>query len=359
MGSDSRYELLEKIGGGSFATVYRARDTDLGREVAIKQIHDQYLEMPDQMERYWQEAQLLAQLQHPNIITFYDIDKQRGWLIMELMQGALSERIATAPLDLKSVRTSLAHGLRALKYLHAQGIVHGDVKLSNLMVDSRKRVKIGDFGLARRVSDEDGSLLKGTTKYMAPELVSEDFGEIGPASDLYSLGFAAYELMCGPNFETLFPGLGAFGRDKQIAWMMWHAAADRKLPEISRVLEGVPEDLAHVIEKLATKDQAERYQTADEALSDLQIDLKIIKQGGPEQPAEEKDNKRTIVAAVAFAFSLILSAVILFSGGEPEVEEQVRDDKPIVGVVGRVQIDEGFFAISLPDGTVKEIKGGA
>lgn len=358
MSSDSRYELLEKIGGGSFATVYRARDTDLGREVAIKQIHEQYLEMPDQMERYWQEAQLLAQLQHPNIITFYDIDKVRGWLIMELMQGCLSDRIATAPLDLKSVRTSLAHGLRALKYLHAQGIVHGDVKLSNLMVDSRKRVKLGDFGLARRVSDEDGSLLKGTTKYMAPELVSEDFGEIGPASDLYSLGFAAYELMCGPNFETLFPGLGAFGRDKQIAWMMWHAAADRKLPEISRVLEGVPEDLARVIEKLATKDQAERYQSADEALSDLQIDLKIVKQGGPEQPEEEKDNKRTIVAAVAFAFSLILSAVMLFSGGEPDVEEQVRDDKPIVGVVGNVQIDEGFFVISLPDGTVKEIKVG-
>lgn len=358
MGSDSRYELLEKIGGGSFATVYRARDTELGREVAIKQIHDQYLEMPDQMDRYWQEAQLLAQLQHPNVITFYDIDRKRGWLIMELMQGCLADRISTTQLDLKSVRTSLAHGLRALKYLHAQGIVHGDVKLSNLMVDSRKRVKIGDFGLARRVSDEDGSLLKGTTKYMAPELVSEDFGEIGPASDLYSLGFAAYELMCGPNFETLFPGLGAFGRDKQIAWMMWHAAADRKLPEVSRVLEGVPEDLAHVVQKLATKDQAGRYKSADEALSDLQIDLRIVKQGGPEQPVDDKDNKRTIIAGVAFAFSLILSAVMLFSGGGAEPEEPERPDKPTVGVVGNVRMDDGFFVVSLPDGAVKEIKVG-
>lgn len=358
MASDTRYELLEKVGGGSFATVYRARDTELGREVAVKQIHEQYMEMPDQMERYWQEAQLLAQLQHPNVITFYDIDRERGWLIMELMQGTLADRISTAPLDLKSVRTSLAHGLRALKYLHAQGIVHGDIKLSNLMVDSRKRIKLGDFGLARRVSDEDGSLLKGTTKYMAPELVSEDFGEVGAASDLYSLGFAAYELMCGPNFETLFPGLGAFGRDKQIAWMMWHAAADRKLPEISRVLEGVPEDLARVVQKLATKDQSERYATADEALSDLQIDLRIVKQGGPEQPAEEPDNRRTIAIA-AFVFSMILSAVVLFlPGGDAEPIAPVDTGEPVQGVVGRVQIDEGFFVISLPDGAVKEIKVG-
>ena len=346
MSSDSRYELLEKVGGGSFATVYRARDTELGREVAVKQIHEQYLEMPDQMERYWQEAQLLAQLQHPNVITFYDIDRERGWLIMELMQGSLADRITTAPLDLKSVRTSLAHCLRALKYLHAQGIVHGDIKLSNLMVDARKRIKVGDFGLARRVSDEDGSLLKGTTKYMAPELVSEDFGEIGPASDLYSLGFAAYELMCGPNFETLFPGLGAFGRDKQIAWMMWHAAPDRKLPEISRVLEGVPEDLALVVQKLATKDQSERYATADEALSDLQIDLRIVKQGGPEQPVEEPDNRRTIAIA-AFAFSLILSLVVLFlPSGDNGPVEPTDTGEPVSGVVGRVQIDDGYFVIS-------------
>ncbi|MDA0282590.1 MAG: serine/threonine-protein kinase [Planctomycetota bacterium] len=303
MASDSRYELLEKVGAGSFATVYRARDTELGREVAIKQIHDQYLQMPEQMERYWQEAQLLAQLQHPNIITFFDIDRERGWLIMELMQGNLADRITTEPLDLKSVRTSLAHCLRALKYLHSQGIVHGDVKPANMMIDSRKRIKLGDFGLSRRVSDEDGSLLKGTTKYMAPEVMSEDFGEVGPSSDLYSLGFAAYELMCGPNFESLFPGLNAFGRDRQVGWMMWHAAPDRNLPEISRVLQGVPEDLAHVVQKLVSKDQSRRYQTATEALSELQIDIKIVKTGHDAPADESTDTTRRNVAIAAFCGS--------------------------------------------------------
>ena len=360
MASDSRYELLEKVGAGSFATVYRARDTELGREVAIKQIHDQYLQMPEQMDRYWQEAQLLAQLQHPNIITFFDIDRERGWLIMELMQGNLADRITTEPLDLKSVRTSLAHCLRALKYLHSQGIVHGDIKPANMMIDSRKRIKIGDFGLSRRVSDEDGSLLKGTTKYMAPEVMSEDFGEVGPSSDLYSLGFAAYELMCGPNFESLFPGLNAFGRDRQVGWMMWHAAPDRKLPEISRVLQGVPEDLAHVVQKLVSKDQSQRYQTAAEALSELQIDLKIVKTGYDAPPEESVDTTRRNVAIAAFCGSLIISLLMLFLPGNSGEEKKVVDTgAPIEGVVGRVEIDRGFFTITGSDGIPQEIKIGS
>jgi eukaryotic-like serine/threonine-protein kinase len=309
---ETRYELLETLGTGSFATVYRARDRELGREVAIKQIHQQYLDDPEQLDRYWQEAQLLASLQHPNIVTIFDIYRERGWLILELMQANLAERMAGRQMDLRALRTTLAHSLRALKYLHSRGVVHGDVKPGNLMIDARKRVKVGDFGLARRVSDEDGSLLKGTTKYMAPEVVTDEFGEVGPASDLYSLGFCAYELMCGPNFETLFPGLSAFGRNKQVAWMMWHAAPDRRLPEIPRVLEGVPDDLAHVIQKLCEKDQSKRYASADEALSDLNIDIKVVNKGDspnngePDDDAEAGRGKRLLVAAGAFAASLVL-----------------------------------------------------
>ncbi len=326
MDLDSRYELLEKIGSGSFAKVYRARDRELGREVAVKQIHEQYLDDPAQLDRFWQEAQLLASLSHPNIVTIYDLHRDRGWVIMELMQASLAERFENRQMPISSIRTTLAHGLRALKYLHARGIVHGDIKPSNLMIDSRRRIKIGDFGLARRVSDEDGSLIKGTTKYMAPEVVSEEFGEIGPASDLYSLGFCAYELMCGPNFETLFPGLSAFGRNKQIAWMMWHAAADRKLPPVARVLEGVPEDLAAVIEKLIDKDQAARYRTADQALADLKVDLKVVKSDDPDELEAEEDaqdqarKKRLVFAGGALAFSLVLSLVLLFSGGSQPPE---------------------------------------
>ncbi|GAB4153268.1 MAG: hypothetical protein Tsb009_29620 [Planctomycetaceae bacterium] len=319
MDLDSRYEFLEKIGSGSFATVYRARDLELGREVAIKQIHQQYLDDKEQLERYWQEAQLLASLHHPNIVTIFDIHRERGWLILELMQTNLSERMEGRQMDLRALRTAIAHSLRALKYLHERGIVHGDIKPSNMMIDARRRVKLGDFGLARRVSDEDGSLLKGTTKYMAPESVSDEFGDVGPASDLYSLGFSAYELMCGPNFESLFPGLSSFGRNKQVAWMMWHAAPDRRLPEIDRVLQGVPDDLSHVIQKLCEKDQSKRYQSAEDALSDLKIDLKVVNKGEPAEPEQGQEpkidperKKRLLLAGTAVLASLIVCLFLLF-----------------------------------------------
>ncbi len=333
MSSESRYKILDKIGAGSFATVYRARDLELGREVAIKQMHEEFLQDPARLDRYWQEAQLLASFQHPNIVTIYDIVRDRGWLVMELMQGNLAERLQGKQMDLRALRSMLAQVLRALKYLHAQGVIHGDVKPGNLMLDQRRRVKLGDFGLARRASDEQGSLLKGTTKYMAPEMVSEDFGDVGPASDLYSLGFAAYELMCGPNFDNLFPGLNAFGRNRQVAWMMWHAAADRKLPEVSRVLDGVPADVVRVVQKLTQKEQSLRYKSADEALSDLQIDIKLV--GGAEEPpsaaAPPNERRRLHLAAAALAVSLMMSGAVLFwPAGKTDLNPSQRKAHGIV-----------------------------
>ncbi len=321
---ESRYTLLEKVGSGTFATVYRARDNELGREVAVKQIHDQYMADPQALDRFWAEAQLLASLQHPNIVTIYDLHKDRGWIVMELMQTNLADRMQGKPLSVQAAKSTVAHCLRALKYLHERGITHGDVKPSNMMIDHRKRVKIGDFGLARRVSDDEGSLLKGTTRYMAPEVVSDEFGEIGPPSDLYSLGFSTYSLLCGENFEQLFPGLSAFGRNKQIAWMMWHAAPDRRIPEIGRVLQGVPEDLAAVVDKLVQKKQSERYTSAGAALDDLGVDQKIVKEvkeGGETKEADPEEaarKKRLLLLGGAMAFSVVLSLFILLkpSGNE-------------------------------------------
>lgn len=351
MSLDTRYKILEKIGSGSFATVYRARDMELGREVAIKQLHDEFVNDPQRMERFWQEAQLLASLQHPNIVTIFDIVRERGWLVLELMQGSLAERLKGRQIDLRALRATLAHVLRALKYLHAQGVIHGDIKPGNLMIDARRRVKLGDFGLACRVATADGSLLKGTTKYMAPETVSDDFGDVGPASDLYSLGFSAYDLMCGPNFEELFPGLNAKGRNQQLAWMMWHAAPDRQLPEIGRVLEGVPPDLAKVVQKLTQKDQALRYKTADEALSDLQIDLKLVGGQGADDIAPEPSagmNRRTYLAAGALGISVLMSALMLLPGGNAPPKIQKAH-----GLIRDVTADKMEFSVqNLEDSTL-------
>lgn len=354
MSADTRYELLEKIGTGSFATVYRARDRELGREVAVKQIHEQYRANDQQLDRYWQEAQLLASLQHPNIMTIFDIQRESGWLIMELMQTNLKERMEGRPMDLRALRTTIIHCLRALKYLHARGIVHGDIKPGNLMIDARRRVKIGDFGLARRVSDEEGSLLKGSTKYMAPESVSDEFGEVGPASDLYSLGFSAYELMCGPNFDSLFPGLSSFGRNKQVAWMMWHAAPDRHLPKIDRVLQGVPDDLSMVIQKLCTKDQSERYQSVDEVLADLKAESNSDKKSREDdvEPTEDEvdtkaaDRKKRLLlgGSVFFASLLICLFFVLFPSTPPPVQ------KPAIFEIRTVSASDRTLLVVSVDG---------
>ncbi|MDH3717047.1 MAG: protein kinase [Planctomycetota bacterium] len=320
MFSHPRYEILGQIAVGDFATVFRARDKELNREVAIKQIHPQFLADQRQLERYWQEAQLLASLEHPNIMTIYDIDRSRGWLILELMNGSLGDMAAGEPVDLDFLRVALVCSLQALKFLHQNEVIHGDVKPTNLMVDRRNWVKLGDFGLAQRASDDQGSLLKGTTKYIAPERVSDQFGPVGPAADIYSLGFSMYELMCGQQFDSLFPGLNAFGRDQQIAWIMWHAAADRPAPEISRVLDGVPDDLAGVIQRMIEKDPARRYASADAVLADVKAGMGYAAKGPTEQElaaaaeAEEvaqrrRRRKRLWAAAAA---SILLSLAMLF-----------------------------------------------
>jgi serine/threonine protein kinase len=126
-----RYKLLDTIGAGSFATVYRAQDLELGREVAIKQIHPEFLADSAQTERYWREASLLASFQHPHIVTIYDVARSRGWLILELMQANLRDRLQGKAMDLKALETTLTQSLRALSALHSRGIVHGDIKPSN------------------------------------------------------------------------------------------------------------------------------------------------------------------------------------------------------------------------------------
>ncbi len=358
MTPDARFDIIETIAQGDFATVYRALDKELGREVAIKQIHQQYLVDPKKLERYWHEAHLLAKLEHPYIMTIYDIVRERGWLILELMQGSLKDKLAGRPMDLDDLRRTIIYMCHALSFLQNNGIIHGDVKPSNLLLNKNHRVKLGDFGIARRIAGDEGSVVKGTTKYMAPEVVSDQFGSVGPHSDLYSLGFSAFELMCGDHFDTLFPGLNMFGRDQQIAWMMWHSAPDRRLPEIHRVLQGVPGDLAHVIEKLTEKDPAKRYHEAEEVIEDLRHsgrageDRETAKElAGVEQEVKKSRVKQFAIFG-ALAFSLCLSVAILLIPGPKERDQgpAVTNNQPQSGVVNLVDLERKIIELRTPHG---------
>ena len=356
MDTNERYQIVETIAQGDFATVYRARDQELAREVAIKQIHQQYLTDPAQLDQYWKEAQLLASLSHPFVMTIYDVVRPRGWLVLELMKGNIRERLKGQACDLDYLRLTLTYVLHALHFLEQNGIVHGDVKPTNLLLDGANRVKLGDFGIARKMSGDEGSLVKGTTKYMAPEVVSDQFGQVGPHSDLYSLGFSAYELMCGGHFDSLFPGLNMFGRDQQIAWMMWHTAPDRRLPPIAKVLEGAPEDLAYCIERLCEKDPARRYRHAAEVIADLKEKATPAAKAAEEEAAkaeqqEGQQTKKRLIAVGALALSLALSlgiALMPRGGGDtqPPNDPATQAGDISAGVVEAVDLRAGHLAIA-------------
>jgi hypothetical protein len=351
-----RYEVLGLIGNGDFAAVYRARDRELGRDVAIKQIHGQYMHDPAKLARFWREAQLLATLAHPHIMTIYDIVRPRGWLVLELMQGTVLDACKGEPIDLMQLRAVLVGALQGLSMLHNSGVIHGDIKPSNLLLDRRGQVKLGDFGLARRVANDQGSYLKGATRYMAPELAAPQFGGVGPASDLYSLGFAAYELLCGPKqFEELFPGLEAFGRDRQVAWMMWHAAPDRQLPPVSSVLDGVPPDVAKVIDRLTRKDQAKRYRTAEQALADLgDAPLNVpVPDADDEDIAKSQRQKRQrrMIAIMALAASVLLSVIVAVLPTEKRtVASPPAAPAAVQGVVRMLDSDGQVMIVEQPGG---------
>ena len=347
--SKKRYDNLVLIGEGEYAKVFSAEDTKLGRNVAVKRLRNRFLNDKEKLSRYWKEAQLLVDVEHPNILTIYDLMKSKGCLVLELMKGNLRQIYCDRPMPVKDVREMLLQVARGLDCLHKNEITHGDVKPENLMLSRQDVVKLGDFGLARRANDEEGGLLKGTTKYMAPELVSEDFGEVGTASDLYSLGFSALELMIGPEFDSLFPDLIAFGSDKQMAWMMWHCSADRKFPAIQTVLRGVPDDLAAVLEKLTAKPQADRYATAKELIDDLTGGTKLIGEAIRDDEAEAEDiakkkkRKRRIIAGIACCLSLLTCAVIFWAIQEPPPKPVADVVAPVRGVVKNVlPIDQKF-----------------
>lgn len=340
MSDEIRYEIGEEIARGDFATVYRGRDLRLDRDVAIKQLHQEYLNNPKLTERYWQEAQILARLEHPHVMTIYDVVPEKGWLILELMKGSLKDRLGNKPIHLKDLRLTILFVARALSFFQQHDILHGDVKPSNLLIDRNNVIKLGDFGIARRLQSGEGSAVKGATRYIAPEVVSDKFGPVGPQSDIYSLGFSAYELLCGDRFESLFPGLHMFGRDQQLAWIMWHSAVDRRLPRIQDVLEGVPEQLAAVIEKMTQKDPAKRYRSADQIIADLSSSSTVPVGGASQEEAADREEesrwarrKRYTAVGAVFA-SLLLSAFMLLpSDREPTGQ---LPPAPTEGRIGKV-----------------------
>lgn len=265
---NGRYRLDAHIGAGGMSTVYRAFDTVLERQVAIKVLHAAGATDADQLERFRREARAVAQLNHPHIVTVIDAGEQEDpyrpapYIVFEYVEGeTLKARIRRN--GRLPVGEAIAYAIeiaRALGAAHERGIVHRDVKPQNVLIDEEGRAKVTDFGIARTLDQEgltqDGRVL-GTTDYVSPE---QALGHpVTGQSDLYSLGIVLFEMLTG---DVPFKG------ENQVAVAMKHVREE--LPDVQVLRPEVSSALAAVLDKATAKDLARRYGTDAELIADLE-----------------------------------------------------------------------------------------
>lgn len=271
-----RYRLEAKLGSGGMSTVYLARDEVLDRPVAVKLMHREMTEQPDQLERFNQEARAVAKLSNPNVVAVIDAgeDQGRPYIVLEYVQGeTLKQRIArVGALD---ATEALAYGLEVAQGLgvaHERKMVHRDVKPQNVLIDSTGRAKLTDFGIARELNDEGvtatGRVI-GTTDYVAPEQAMGK--DVDPRSDIYSLGIVLYEMLTGDV---------PFEADNQIGVAMKHV--NEELPDVQAIRPDISAASARVVDRATTKNPDDRYQSIEEMTDDLQAALEVeaIRAGG-------------------------------------------------------------------------------
>ncbi|HVT30594.1 MAG TPA: bifunctional serine/threonine-protein kinase/formylglycine-generating enzyme family protein, partial [Lacipirellulaceae bacterium] len=313
MNQHPAYELFEELGRGSNSVVYRSYDLSLGREVAIKELDESSRRDPRQRERFLREAQFLAQFEHDNVLRVYSVDTERGWIIMELMKGTLASLIAAGPSNPDLVRSILKQTLDALVFLHEKNKVHGTVRPTNLLINEAGRVKLSEF----EQTDIGGELRapKGSKKYLAPELIRPEFGEFGPPLDLYCLGFTALELLKGPQFDSLFPGTGKGAIDADMAWLRWHSSPE-ELASTHKLVKGIPDDLAHVLDHMLKKHVADRPQSVQEVISEL-VDRPLIAVPVAGAETEEGDAAEQGPAGAAVVRTLATPQMLTPRGANP------------------------------------------
>ncbi len=200
-----RFELLEELGAGSFGNVFRARDTELDRIVAIKVLRSSSLGSEQETERFLREARSAAQLKHPHIVALYDTGRTADgvfYLVTEYVPGeTLEQHLQKTRIEPQAAARFVSAVAEALHYAHCQGVIHRDIKPANLMLDADAQPHIMDFGLAKREADEatmtqEGDVM-GTPAYMSPEQARGEGHHVDANTDTYSLGAVLYELLTG------------------------------------------------------------------------------------------------------------------------------------------------------------------
>jgi len=196
--------LLDEIGRGGMGIVYRARQPSLNRTVAVKRLLRGSLASPEFVKRFRTEAAAAGSLQHPNIVTIHEVGLHEGehYLVMDLVEGPnLAKISAEKPLPARRAAKYLKGAAEAIHYAHERGILHRDVKPSNILIDQFDQPRMTDFGLAKRMEGESSITLTGqvlgSPNYMPPEQAASGHGKVGRRSDVYALGATLYHLLTG------------------------------------------------------------------------------------------------------------------------------------------------------------------
>ena len=260
---DNRYEILEVIGIGGMAVVYKARCHRLNRLVAIKILKDDYCQDDEFRNRFHAESQAVAMLGHPNIVSVYDVSTTGGadYIVMELIEG-ISLKQYMEKKGVLNWKETLHFGMqiaKALEHAHSRGVVHRDIKPHNIMVLKNGSVKVADFGIARLMS-KGNTLTKealGSVHYISPEQAKG--GRVDNRSDLYSLGVVMYEMMAGrPPYDGESP----------VAVAIQHINGGAPMP--STLNPNIPGGLEQIIMKAMALDPNNRYASATQMLGDME-----------------------------------------------------------------------------------------
>ncbi len=277
--SISHYRILSQIGKGGMGEVYLAQDTKLGRKVALKLLPAQFTQDAERVRRFEREARAASALNHPNIITIYEIGENAGrhFIATEFIEGqTLRELMAGEKMSLNVALDTAAQVVNALGAAHAAGVVHRDIKPENIMLRPDGLVKVLDFGLAKLTerqavaidtqaptvpgSTTEPGVVMGTARYMSPEQARGL--EVDERSDIFSLGVVIYEMIAGHA-----PFTGATTSDVIVSIL------EKEPPPLRSSAPEIPEELELIVASALRKDREERYQT----IKDLQTDLKNLK----------------------------------------------------------------------------------
>jgi serine/threonine protein kinase len=274
-----KYRVLEALGRGGMAQVYRAYHPQLDRYVAIKVLRSDLVEEKEFLARFQREARAIASLRHHNIVQVFDADAQDDiyYMVMELLEGDTLRarlnkyRVEGKRMPLPEVLGVMKDVLHGLGYAHSQGIIHRDIKPANIMLTSRGEAVVTDFGIAQIVGSTTYTVsgaLMGTLSYMAPEQGLQ--GHCDERSDLYSLGIVFYEMLTGYT---------PFDADTPLAILMKHLNDPLPLPR--QIDPTLPSALEHIVLKVLAKDPEDRYQDTDEMIAALE---EVMPEELPEGP---------------------------------------------------------------------------